>query len=564
MYALPHALCRQLQRFLDDQRGNTLMIVGLSLLSMAGAMGAAVDMGRSQIVQSKMSSSLDAAGLAAGATINSTDFEAEAQKYFNANFVNAGAGVTITNFTVTPNEDNSILTLNATATVPTTVMKVLGIETVTVSASSEITRESKGMELVLVLDNTGSMDWTLGTSEKKIDALKAAVNDDGGLLDILYGDDDTVDDLYVGVVPFSYMVNIGTSHSAWYDSSYNSGLNYGPVVTGTTCPTYSGSSPNTSVSGTYFSAITSSSIPKRCTYNLVGASAVANFGLTNWRGCVLSRSYTNQTLPTLAYDISDDVPNSSDSATLFKAFRNPNDATAYNSSSPANSRCKRGSSTESDWYCTRSTGSGSSASNRNIFYADNSSYGSGPNNGCPAAEVLPMTQSKAAVKARVAQMNAVGSTMINLGLAWGWRMLSDKWTGLWGGEMNTNTPQLPLPYNTPLMNKVVVLMTDGMNSAPSDVNTSAYQGQSTLSNSQLDARTAALCTAMKNAGIIIYTVGFGTDDDNNPSVSTSVNGPMLTACASKNEFYFFSPTSDDLKQDFKKIGDSLANLRISK
>ncbi len=53
-----------------------------------------------------------------------------------------------------------------------------------------------------------------------------------------------------------------------------------------------------------------------------------------------------------------------------------------------------------------------------------------------------------------------GGTMANLGLAWGWRVLSPEWRGLWGGD----TPEeLPLDYHTPNMHKVIILLTDGNN-----------------------------------------------------------------------------------------------------
>ena len=45
-----------------------------------------------------------------------------------------------------------------------------------------------------------------------------------------------------------------------------------------------------------------------------------------------------------------------------------------------------------------------------------------------------------------------GGTTGNLGLTWGWRTLSPRWRGAWGGE-TPNT--LPLDYKTPLMEKVV-------------------------------------------------------------------------------------------------------------
>ena len=61
---------------------------------------------------------------------------------------------------------------------------------------------------------------------------------------------------------------------------------------------------------------------------------------------------------------------------------------------------------------------------------------------------------------------------------------------------------------------------------------------------------------MKSNGIIIYTVALGTGLNTN-----SLN--MLKACASRPEYFFNSPTTNDLQAAFHTIGDSLANLRIS-
>jgi hypothetical protein len=180
-----------------------------------------------------------------------------------------------------------------------------------------------------------------------------------------------------------------------------------------------------------------------------------------------------------------------------------------------------------------------------------------------------MTASKTNVKNEVSAMSAGGSTMINLGMVWGWRMLSPNWQGLWGGEMNNTGnvqfPALPLPYRTTLMNKVLILMTDGMNNSASDA---GYIGQSTPTDAQLDTKTEAICDAMKSNGVIIYTIGFGTTDDDDPSNPTSVDGTLLKYCATQNytgdtSHYFLAPTNSQLATAFQQIGSQLANLRVS-
>ncbi len=180
-----------------------------------------------------------------------------------------------------------------------------------------------------------------------------------------------------------------------------------------------------------------------------------------------------------------------------------------------------------------------------------------------------MVAEKNKVLTEVNAMTAGGSTLIDVGMAWGYRMLSPNWRGLWGGEMDSNN--LPQNYNTPLMNKVVILMTDGMNQLDPN-NFTAYKyldsgvlgtTNYTTANSTLDTRTLAVCTAMKQNGVLIYTIGFGTNGNNDPTDATSVNGPLLQACASKPEYYFLAPTNTQLTTAFEQIGDSLANLRVS-
>ena len=82
----------------------------------------------------------------------------------------------------------------------------MGIGPVTVDAASIAKTAAYGLELALVLDNTGSM---AGSS---ITSLITASNQ---LLDIVYGGADTQPHLWVSVVPFAATVNIGNAHTTW-------------------------------------------------------------------------------------------------------------------------------------------------------------------------------------------------------------------------------------------------------------------------------------------------------------------------------------------------------------
>lgn len=456
-----------LKRFCRSERGAVLPLVGLVMVALVSATGAAIDMERAQQVQAKLSSSLDAAGLAAGSTISTTSLHQEVTKYMHSNFKDY-MRAEITELTSAVNDDNSVITLSATAVLPTTLMQVIGIDTVTVHADSEITRANKGLELVMVLDNTGSM------SGYKLSSLKSAATD---LINILYGNKETVEDLWIGLVPFSQAVNIGAARGHW-----------------------------TAPDG-------------------------FNWGTTAWAGCVDAREAGNR-------DITDDPP----SVALFPKYYWPCH-TSYN-----------------DWYGTNWNRDNCSTYGTVRYRSGLGTY-LGPNKYCPQP-ITPLTASKNIILSSIDNMEAVGNTHINLGAAWGWRMLSPRWRGLWGGEMNGNN--LPLDYNSLNMNKAIIIMTDGDHTMSNSVHTAYWYlsdgklgttNQSTA-EARLDTRLSQVCTSMKNNNIIVYTISFG-------SVSNSSQN-MLRNCASQPDFYFPSPSSDDLRTTFRAIGDSLANLRVSK
>jgi len=191
--------CPILLRFLIDRRGAVAIIFALALIPLCLAGGAAIDLGRAYLVKSRLGYALDAAGLAVGAASGQDEdvLEALMLDFFDANYPASELGV--------PAQPTLVMTdseveLHAVADVSTTLMNVVGIHELTVSASTLVIRETKGLEVALVLDNTGSMGTT------KMNSLKEASHI---FLDILFGDDEKHDLLYVSVVPFAGTVNVG-------------------------------------------------------------------------------------------------------------------------------------------------------------------------------------------------------------------------------------------------------------------------------------------------------------------------------------------------------------------
>ncbi len=479
-------LTRWTQYWRDDH-GNALMFVGLGMMMLVTAAGTGIDMGRAQILRSKLSTALDASGLAAGTVVHSEDVTSTVHEYFYANFPNAYMGSTLTSLTVNVNSNKTVIDLAATATLPTTLMGVFGMKEMTVSSTSQITRANKGMELVLVMDNTGSM-----ASSSKISTMKNAAKK---LINILYGDETELDNFWVSLVPYVTNVNIGADKFAWV-KDYD---------------------------------------PDRYTANWPHST-------TRWKGCVEARSGGR--------DINDTPPNVSDPDTLWNIF------------------FWEDHNVDNNWILS----DGSVSLNESEGYSD--AAGRGPNMGC-GPEITPFTSKKSEIIDGINEMEPWrrGGTMSSVGLVWGWRVMSPLWRGLWAHESNL----LPLDYEEPLMEKVVVILTDGENQfydgSSADPPLSDYSpygrlddgivGASTWDEGRraINDRTEQICTAMKQKGIIIYTITFRLTSNNTAQTEARA---LFRNCATTPDYYYNSPDNETLDAVFTSIGDSLANLRISK
>ncbi|MFA4995027.1 MAG: pilus assembly protein TadG-related protein [Bdellovibrionales bacterium] len=498
-YPFKKVLLGKLTLFAQSESGMTLPLLALSLLTLTGFTGLAIDVGRVQMVQSKLQFSVDAAGLAAGATVSTANTSTEFKKYLDVNFNNY-MGSTLTGYSVSATDKNTVFKISATATMPTTFMAVLGVHNVTLTANSEIKRAITGLELVFVLDNTGSMGYTAGGGMTKLQALKNAST---LLIDALFGGAATSTNgkLWVGIVPFAQSVSIGTSRLGWVGNR-NATLN------------------------------------------------------ASWTGCIDARHN--------GYDLTDDPPSTGLPFTLFnlrsyvKEIRNLS-TNAFISSTTVSS-CAPG-----DNYGTnRKTLCYPTGSYAYATPLEKNASGSGPTYGqnftC-SLEMTPMTNDSSTLLTSIDAMVANGGTVINEGMVWAWRMLSPRWSGLWGGTMDANS--LPLNYGTRGMAKAVVLLTDGQNTMY-DTSQGAYWfamnkwtgvAGTTGSAEKLDEKTLAICTTMKNLGIYVYTIGLGPAND--------INQTLLRNCATAENYYFYSPTTAELESVFNAIGDSLSNLRVS-
>jgi hypothetical protein len=72
----------------------------------------------------------------------------------------------------------------------------------------------------------------------------------------------------------------------------------------------------------------------------------------------------------------------------------------------------------------------------------------------------------------------------------------------------------------------------------------------------INAFQLGVCTAMKNSGIIVYAITFGSD------ASSSVAQQTMQSCASPGNYYH-APTNATLDAIFQQIAGNLGVLRLT-
>ncbi|HWK93875.1 MAG TPA: VWA domain-containing protein [Pseudolabrys sp.] len=198
-------------RFLKDRRGNIAPMMALLAVPLIGSAGVAIDYSQASAARTAFQTALDATALAmskTAATQNPGELQAAASNYFNALFASPQArDVTVTaTYTGTA---GSKLALNATATLKTNVLGILGYGDIDIAASATSTWGETRLRVALVLDNTGSM-----SSAGKMTALKTASQN---LLTQLKNAALVPEDVYVSIVPFNKDVNVGADK---YDQNW--------------------------------------------------------------------------------------------------------------------------------------------------------------------------------------------------------------------------------------------------------------------------------------------------------------------------------------------------------
>lgn len=173
-----------LSRLLRDQSGNILAMTAAAVLPMLAVIGGAVDMSRIYMTRSRLQAACDAGVLAGRKAMTTTTYttaaQARANAMFNFNFNSSSYEATGTTFPTSANSQGTVIG-SATTNLPTVMMKIFGKTTTALSVECSADLQVPNIDVVMVLDVTGSMSECPdgsscnSNSSSKIVALRAAV-----------------------------------------------------------------------------------------------------------------------------------------------------------------------------------------------------------------------------------------------------------------------------------------------------------------------------------------------------------------------------------------------------
>ena len=532
-----------LARLAKNQAGNTLAIVAAALIPLAGMIGGGLDISRGYLGQTRLQQACDA-GVLAGRKLMGTSgvltsaVTDEVRKYVKFNYPNNYLGSTLQDANIVPTLGaNDQIVLTVSTTVPTVIMKLFGKDDMTVSATCSGRNDYSNIDIVLVLDTTGSMackpeftasecsNWIYnnnrsgktmtvdgkavtyvleqtdnGTNISRMQALRTALANLQTQMATIESQFNMTEQgkrkrVRWSIIPFSQMVNAGFSKGSAGTTLYArqpGWFNTTGTYRAYTC-------------GRYY-----------CSYPDNIVSHNSTWMRDTWDGCVEEQSTSNSitstssTVPATAYDMNyNTVPTSTD--------------TRWTVADPS----KVG----------------------NAQYA------------CPKAmrEMQQMTASQFNDYFSLTNgFAANGGTYLDIGLLWAARLLSRN--GNWASDN-------PATYNTYPVNRYVIFMTDGQMDT-GNTGYGAYAQETTwrrvaangtvaTSNTNHTARMLITCAAIKNmASTKIYTISFGA------------GAPLsqdLIDCSSgaKNEYAFEAANASDLNNVFRDIGENIGSLRLA-
>jgi Mg-chelatase subunit ChlD len=521
-----------IRRLFRECTANVAPLFAIAAIPLVLSTGAVVDYTNAYRQQIIVQDALDSAALAANrlvGLVSETKVKDEAEAIFRANT----AGKVTDGLPLTVKIEEGSVEASTTLHVPTYFLGMAGIAEHIYNLRARSIAGAATYEVVMVLDNSGSM------SGSKISSLRTAAKDLTKVLFEVNRSNPKPDPIKIGLVPFAAAVNVGQGYG---NASWMDGTAVGPQH-----------SENFDENANRFDLF----------------DELRN---VSWQGCVEARPHP--------YDVTDDSPSPGVPATMFVpmfAVDEPDSGNFPNDylddeggDCPSPGRGGRGR-----WGGRGGGGGGGSNLSdpelqARICKYDNESLSGthqngiryGPNYNCTAEPLQPLTSNRGKIESEIAKMKADGMTNIHGGIMWGWRLLSQ------GSPFTEGRP-----YRTDDNRKIMIVMTDGMNtySTYNTFNKSMYgafgfvaKGHLGTTSSdddkvvgKMNERTREACTNVKATGsILVYTIAFQVNDRDTLG--------MLQECATNRDMAFRSQSNSELVDTFRQIAKDISLLRLEK
>jgi len=575
------------RRFACDRGGNIAVLFAIALIPILTFVGAAIDYSRANAAKSSMQAALDSTSLMLSrdlsqGTISATDVAAKATAYFKALYTSTDAqGVTVSaTYTPSTTTTASNIQLTASGQIVTQFMKIAGFPTMSFSTKNTSTWGDVKMRVALALDNTGSMKY-----DGKMTALQNAVAGSGGLIDQLSKLAKNPGDVYISLIPFAKVVNVGAINSVQSSIDWTDWQNP-PTI-----------QPN---NGSYQAAIPNSKFSQG-EWDMVGPGSSCPFNSDNgfyYFGCTsgpATASSTAWNIPKTGDNYTGYICPGYDSAshsyyngcwTSTKTSTKVTYCSGSNCScSGANESCAcTGTYGTSGYTCKVNTYTKTWVANAHSTWTGCVADRTQPNdaNGVspatsdvttlfPAnqhmenntqycsstastklAEIVPLSYNWSSLKNAVNAMDPTGGTNQAIGMAWAVQSLIPN--GVLGAPAEaTNTTY----------NRVIILLSDGLNTE--DRWPEYGNGSSQASGNPIDARQALLCSTLKDTkdakGNDMYTIYTIQVNTSSPADPTST---VLQNCASSPDKFYMLTSSTQILTTFNSIGTALSKLRVAK
>ncbi len=551
------------------------MIFALCLIPLVVLMGGAIDFSRQRSGEGLAQDAVDAALLAIAGNAqdkNDAQLTQEALVWFQNHM--QGANLDIDDFQVVKVGDELTATINGH--VDTAFLGLIGIGALDVNRTASVRIGLTAVELVMVLDTTGSMRATpSGQSMTKLESLQDAALD---MVDMLSELDNGRGNIEIGLVPFATYVNVGADNidANWIDSGADSPVHADNLADG---------------------------LNRFDLYEHMGFE---------WKGCVMARP--------APHDVRDTRPRAGRPETLFVPLFHPDEPDSryrwyqeypnnyvgdesyslgselLNIGNPVKYGVPESILTYVDGIsntvlngilveCEDGTdinlGTGQECNdgwansplnpdnwedvtiNRDYDYYSDVDTEIGPGFSCEISPILPLSTNFQTVRNNIRSLNASGSTNIAQGAVWGYHVLSPS-APFREGDAYSHSVQ-----------KVMIILSDGNNivvarenhPGGSDFSAYGYMENRRLEGlpnnydtldimDTMDERTLLACQNAKDDGIRIFTIRVSLEDERSEE--------LLRACASAPEDYIDVPDSDRLDEAFRNITDRISQLYLTR